>query len=353
VATLTPLSLRSQPSFCPELCSSIMEPVYLVVNGVGLVLDLLNLTLDLNFLLTSSLLATLAWLLAFIYNLPHTVLVLTSLLHLGRGFLLSLLALVEAVVRFTFGGLQALGTLLYSCCSDLENLKLLGHLASHGALRSREFLNMVLNMVSNGHALLRQACDICAIAMSLVALCDQQSDQHLPYWHPELLLPGAGPVGCCNRASLEDDRHGGCFPRSQLQQCSGYGHSPVDPLPASTGAVGLSRPPSGQLCGFPPHWIGVASLRTGSNFDCVASRTNPEAGHPSSQSASCPHILPPALGGYRSAVSPSTRSGGLVQSLEPQPTTGQLAKSGQSTRSPPRWPQEGVLSQDPATGHSS
>lgn len=145
-----------------------MEAVYLVVNGVGLVLDLLTLVLDLNFLLVSSLLATLAWLLAFIYNLPHTV--LTSLLHLGRGFLLSLVALVEAVVRFTVGGLQALCTLLHSCCSGLESLKLLGHLASHGALRSRELLNRgILNVVSNGHGLLRQACDICAIAMSLVA----------------------------------------------------------------------------------------------------------------------------------------------------------------------------------------
>ena len=37
-----------------------MEAVYLVVNGVGLVLDLLTLMLDLNFLLMSSLLATLA-----------------------------------------------------------------------------------------------------------------------------------------------------------------------------------------------------------------------------------------------------------------------------------------------------
>ncbi|XP_006739775.1 E3 ubiquitin-protein ligase RNF26 [Leptonychotes weddellii] len=145
-----------------------MEAVYMVVNGVGLVLDLLTLVLDLNFLLVSSLLASLAWLLAFIYNLPHTV--LTSLLHLGRGVLLSLLALVEALVRFTFGGLQALCTLLYSCCSGLESLKLLGHLASHGALRGREILHRgVLNVVSSGHALLRQACDICAIAMSLVA----------------------------------------------------------------------------------------------------------------------------------------------------------------------------------------
>lgn len=145
-----------------------MEAVFLVVNGVGLVLDLLTLVLDLNFLLVSSLLATLAWLLAFIYNLPHTV--LTSLLHLGRGVLLSLLALGEALVRFAFGGFQALCTFLCSCYSGLESLKLLGHLASHGALRSREILNRgILNMVSHGHALLRQACDICAIAMSLVA----------------------------------------------------------------------------------------------------------------------------------------------------------------------------------------
>ena len=48
-----------------------MEAVFLVVNGVGLVLDLLTLVLDLNFLLVSSLLATLAWLLAFIYNLQE------------------------------------------------------------------------------------------------------------------------------------------------------------------------------------------------------------------------------------------------------------------------------------------
>lgn len=145
-----------------------MEAVYLVVNGVGLVLDLLTLVLDLNFLLVSSLLATLAWLLAFVYNLPHTV--VTSLLHLSRGVLVSLLALVEALVRFAVGGMQALCTLFYSCCSSLESLKLLGHLAAHGALRSREILNRgIMNVVSSGHALLRQACDICTIAMSLVA----------------------------------------------------------------------------------------------------------------------------------------------------------------------------------------
>ncbi|XP_066227795.1 E3 ubiquitin-protein ligase RNF26 [Saccopteryx leptura] len=145
-----------------------MEAVYLVVNGLALVLDVLTVVLDLNFLLMSSLLAFGAWLLTFIYNLPHTV--LTSLLHLGRGVLLSLMALIEALVRISFGGFQALCTLLYSCCSGLESLKLLGHLASHGALRSRDILHRgILNLVSNGHALLRQACDICAIAMSLVA----------------------------------------------------------------------------------------------------------------------------------------------------------------------------------------
>jgi RING finger protein 26 len=113
-----------------------MEAVYLVVNGVGLVLDVLTLVLDFNFLLVSSLLASLAWLLDFIYSLPYTV--LTSLLHLGRGVLLSPLAVIEALVLFTYGDLQASCTLLCNCCSGLESLKLLGHLASHGTLRSRE-----------------------------------------------------------------------------------------------------------------------------------------------------------------------------------------------------------------------
>ncbi|EHB12156.1 RING finger protein 26 [Heterocephalus glaber] len=145
-----------------------MEAVYLVVNRVGPVLDMLTFVLDFNFLLVSSLLASLAWLLAFIYNLPHMV--LTSLLHLGCGVVLSLLALIEALVRLTFGSLQALCTLLYSCYSGLESLKLLRHLASHGALRRREILHRgVLNVVSCSHALLHQACDIYAIAMSLVA----------------------------------------------------------------------------------------------------------------------------------------------------------------------------------------
>ncbi|KAK1336437.1 hypothetical protein QTO34_004244 [Cnephaeus nilssonii] len=145
-----------------------MEAVYLVVSGVGLALDVLTVGLDLNFLLVSSLLASVAWLLAFVYNLPHTV--LTSLVHLGRGVLLSLLALLEALMRFTFGGFQALWALLHGCCSGLESLKLLGHLASHGAWRSRDLLHRgLLSVVSSGHALLRQACDVCAIAMSLVA----------------------------------------------------------------------------------------------------------------------------------------------------------------------------------------
>lgn len=145
-----------------------MEAVYLVVNGVGLALDVLTLVLDLNFLLVSSLLASAAWLLAFVYNLPHAV--LAGLVQLGRGAALSLLALAEAVARLAFGGAQALWTLLGSCCSGLESLKLLGHLASHGALRSRDLLQRgVLSAAAGGHALLRQACDVCAIAMSLVA----------------------------------------------------------------------------------------------------------------------------------------------------------------------------------------
>ncbi|KAB1282427.1 E3 ubiquitin-protein ligase RNF26 [Camelus dromedarius] len=109
--------------------STIVEAVCLAVDGVGLLLDVLTVVLDLSFLLVSSLLASLAWLLAFICNLPHTV--LTGLPHLRRGAWLSLLALIEAEPETLHRG--------------------------------------ILNVVSNGHALLRQACGICAITMSLVA----------------------------------------------------------------------------------------------------------------------------------------------------------------------------------------
>ncbi|EPY83687.1 hypothetical protein CB1_000539003 [Camelus ferus] len=81
---------------------TIVEAVCLAVDGVGLLLDVLTVVLDLSFLLVSSLLASLAWLLAFICNLPHTV--LTGLPHLRRGAWVSLLALIEAVARFTSGG---------------------------------------------------------------------------------------------------------------------------------------------------------------------------------------------------------------------------------------------------------
>ena len=117
-----------------NLCSPFME----AVNGVGLVLDMQSFVLDLSFLLVSSFLASLTWLLDFIYNLPHTV--LTSLVQLGHGVLFSLLDLIKALVQFILEGFQALCTLLYSCCSGLESLKLLGHLASHGALGSWNIL---------------------------------------------------------------------------------------------------------------------------------------------------------------------------------------------------------------------
>ncbi|XP_038173460.1 E3 ubiquitin-protein ligase RNF26-like [Arvicola amphibius] len=151
-----------------------MEAVFPLVNWTGPMLDWmgpvsqwLTFLVDLNFLFVSFLLESLAWLLAFIYNLPHMV--LSYLLYIGR-VLFSLLALLDALIEFTLVGLQPLFTFLYGCYSSLDCLKLLGHLASQAALRSQEILTRgILNMVSSGHALLRQACDICGIAMSLVA----------------------------------------------------------------------------------------------------------------------------------------------------------------------------------------
>ncbi|XP_020840492.1 E3 ubiquitin-protein ligase RNF26 [Phascolarctos cinereus] len=145
-----------------------MEAVYLVLNGIGLALDVLNFLLDLNFLLVSSLLAALTWMVTFVYNLPHTV--LAGLLHLGRGALLSVSAAVEGLARLLLGVLQAAGALMRGCCSGLESLTVVGHLALHVAARGRELVHRgVLSVVSSSHALLRQACDVCAIAMSLAA----------------------------------------------------------------------------------------------------------------------------------------------------------------------------------------
>ncbi|XP_007660159.2 E3 ubiquitin-protein ligase RNF26 [Ornithorhynchus anatinus] len=146
-----------------------MDVVFLVVNGVGLALDVLSFLLDLNFFLVSSLLAAVVWLLAFVYNLPGSL--LAGLLLCGRGTLLSLAALAEALGRPALGAVQAAGALLRGCCSSgLESLKVAGHLASHVGLRGREVVHRgVWGVVSSGQALLRQACDVCTIAMSLAA----------------------------------------------------------------------------------------------------------------------------------------------------------------------------------------
>ncbi|KAL1787134.1 RING finger protein 26 [Sigmodon hispidus] len=112
-------SLRSQLSFCPELRSPIMEDVCVPGGewgGSG-----------------------------------------AGLADLGVGSQLPARVLPPGYLGLAFG-------------LHLQRATHAVTLVSHGALRSREILNKgILNMVSNGHALLHQACDICAIAMSLVA----------------------------------------------------------------------------------------------------------------------------------------------------------------------------------------
>ncbi|XP_038610128.1 E3 ubiquitin-protein ligase RNF26 [Tachyglossus aculeatus] len=146
-----------------------MDVVFLVVNGVGLALDVLSFLLDLNFFLVSWLLTAAVWLVAFVYNLPGSL--LAVLLLCGRGMLLSLAALGEALGRPALGALQAAGALVRGCCgSGLEGLKVVGHLASHVGLRGREVVCRGLwGVLSSGQALLRQACDVCTIATSLAA----------------------------------------------------------------------------------------------------------------------------------------------------------------------------------------
>ncbi|NXI61447.1 RNF26 ligase, partial [Anseranas semipalmata] len=103
-----------------------MDLVLLLLRGLRLALDVLLLLLDLNFFLVSSLVAALL--------------------------------------------LQGLSGVVRGCCSGLEGLKVLGHLAAHLALRGRELLQRGLcGLLGSGQALLRQAGEGLAIGVSLLA----------------------------------------------------------------------------------------------------------------------------------------------------------------------------------------
>ncbi|XP_053126118.1 E3 ubiquitin-protein ligase RNF26 [Hemicordylus capensis] len=145
-----------------------MDLVFLVINGAEMILDLLIILLDVNFFLVSTLVSTLMWLIAFVYNLPGAL--VACVIHCGNGILLSLLCIVEALYYLTLGSVHTIIHLLRGFCSSMESLKVVGHLFTHLTLRSKEMMHRGLwNLVGSGQSLLRQVCEVCAIIMSLIA----------------------------------------------------------------------------------------------------------------------------------------------------------------------------------------
>ncbi|XP_007441240.1 E3 ubiquitin-protein ligase RNF26 [Python bivittatus] len=145
-----------------------MDLVFLVINGMGMVLDLLVILLDINFFLVSTFLSVLIWLIAFIYNLPNATVACLS--QFWNGILVVLLCIVEVLYYLTLGSVHAVLNLVRGFCSSMESLKVMGHLFTHLTLRSKEIMHRSFwNLIGSGQMLLRQMCEVCAIAMSLVA----------------------------------------------------------------------------------------------------------------------------------------------------------------------------------------
>ncbi|XP_062995075.1 E3 ubiquitin-protein ligase RNF26 isoform X2 [Elgaria multicarinata webbii] len=145
-----------------------MDLVFLVINGMGMILDLLVLLLDVNFFLFSTLVSILLWLVAFVYNLPNAL--IACVFQCWNGFVLFLLCIAEALYYLTLGSVHTTVSLLRGFCSSMESLKVVGHLFNHLTLRSKEIMHRGFwNLIGSGQSLLRQVCEVCAIIMSLVA----------------------------------------------------------------------------------------------------------------------------------------------------------------------------------------
>ncbi|XP_061448992.1 E3 ubiquitin-protein ligase RNF26 [Rhineura floridana] len=145
-----------------------MDLVVLVFNGIGMIVDLLVVLLDVHFFLVSSLVSVLLWLIAFVYNLPNNF--VACAIHCWNGIVLSLLCIAEILYYLTLGSLHTIVSMLRGFFSSMESLKVVGHLFTHLTLRSKEIMHRGFwNLVGSGQSLLRQVCEVCAIAMSLVA----------------------------------------------------------------------------------------------------------------------------------------------------------------------------------------
>uniref|UniRef100_A0ABM5EQE5 E3 ubiquitin-protein ligase RNF26 n=1 Tax=Pogona vitticeps TaxID=103695 RepID=A0ABM5EQE5_9SAUR len=145
-----------------------MDLVSLVISGAEMILNLLVILLDINFFLVSTVVSALFWTVAFIYNLPNTL--VACVVQCWNWTVLSLLCIAEASYYLAFASVHTIANLLRGFCCTMESLKLVGHLFNYITLRSKEIMHRGFwNLVGSGQSLLRQVCEVFAIAVSLVA----------------------------------------------------------------------------------------------------------------------------------------------------------------------------------------
>ncbi|KAL6471055.1 hypothetical protein MHYP_G00197050 [Metynnis hypsauchen] len=137
-----------------------MGLLHLVFTSIGKCIDIICLLLDLNFVIVNSLVRLLVAVISFIGSLP--MLLTNSVVECMNLTLFCLITMMDGVTVVTHnmigGWMQLLG-------GALESFKMVGYLSSHLLLRTKELLHRGL---LSGHGLLRQACEGCSIAFSLL-----------------------------------------------------------------------------------------------------------------------------------------------------------------------------------------
>ncbi|XP_062872702.1 E3 ubiquitin-protein ligase RNF26 [Trichomycterus rosablanca] len=137
-----------------------MGLLHLVFSSVGKCLDVICFLLDLNFVIVNTLVRLLLTLISFINSLP--MLLTSSIMECGNLILFYMITVVNGMTTVTHnvigGSVQVLGGMLESC-------KMMGYLTVHLLLRMKELLHRGL---ISGQGVLRQACECCTIAFSLL-----------------------------------------------------------------------------------------------------------------------------------------------------------------------------------------
>lgn len=134
--------------------------LHFVFSALGKCIDLVCLLLDINFMIVNSLVRLFAALLHLISSFP--MLLTNSLLECVDISLFYLITVMDSMTVLTHnvigGWMQLLGGVLESC-------KMMGYLSTHLLLRTKELLHRGL---LSGQGFLRQICEGCGIAFSLL-----------------------------------------------------------------------------------------------------------------------------------------------------------------------------------------